>query len=279
MKDDPRDCCLTCDVEIFSKEDARGFEGILDTLQKGRTKATFFIEMVKGNERIIKDCNVISKILDPGLHEIGLHIHWKDSRIRGIHHYSHEMFRGELAEAISLLPGHAQNIKSFRAGGLCCSLKMLEVLGEFGFSVDSSVAPRLNESGHWRQRHKKVPYVSWYFPDKRLYWKPARIQAERIGILEIPVSRLIPSWRFWRYCTLQPGNPLNPVIIRQRRSSPQKHGLLTVIMHSWGCGRSRGRRFPVFADQLKSLIELLVRMDFRFVTLQEVRRGIPGAEP
>ncbi|MCJ7563457.1 MAG: hypothetical protein MUP52_02575 [Candidatus Aminicenantes bacterium] len=278
MKGHERNCCFTCDVEISTEENVRELERIIEIFDRESIKATFFIEILPINERILKAHNIFEKILSKGIHEVGLHIHWKDSIRSGIKHYTQNMFRQELRGSLGLFPGLSPHLKSFRAGGLCCSSKMHDVLSEFGFLVDSSVAARLNEPIHWRQGHKKVPYISSYFPDKDDYWRAATNSLENTGILEIPVSRLIPSWRFWRLCTLQPGNPLNKIIIKQRLSWKNPGCLLTVIMHSWGCGRNRGKKYSTFLIQTKSLIHYLKRKNFRFWTLQEIRQKVMGED-
>jgi hypothetical protein len=163
--------------------------------------------------------------------------------------------------------------RSFRGGGLSQTTLALGLVHDYGFTVDSSVAANLNERERWFQNHVNVPYRSWYFPSKKGYDIPAQCIGDRIGILEIPVTRLIPSWRSWSPYTLEPSTLLVEIIttqwlIRSRWENPL---LVTPIFHSWGDGKVRvGRKtFDRFLEQVSKMIKQMLKKSLRPHTLKE----------
>jgi hypothetical protein len=213
-------------------------------------------------------------------HEFGLHIHWGDSNEQyssekmGLHSLPVELLRREMEEGVESCVELGFRPTSFRGGGLCQTTVALQLIHEHGFTVDSSVAPRLNETERWFQGHAAVPYRSWYFPSKKGYAIPAPSIEDRIGILEIPVTRMIPSFRSWSPYTLAPMSPfLFKVITRQWefKSRWEKPLIVTPILHSWGDWKVRigERSFDQFLERSSRMIEHILKRRFKPQTLAE----------
>jgi hypothetical protein len=212
-----------------------------------------------------------------GIHEFGLHIHWggyDSSGNKSLRSLSTDVFTKEMRDAYEACLRMGFRPRSFRGGGLSQTTPVLELVYKHGFVVDSSVAAKLNQSERWFQNHVKVPYKSWYFPSKKGYDIPAIGANDRMGILEIPVTRLIPSLRSWSPYTLTPSTPLVKIItsewlIRSRWESPL---VVTPIFHSYGDGKVRiGRKtFARFLEQLSWMIKYMLKKNLKPHTLSEV---------
>jgi hypothetical protein len=83
-----------------------------------------------------------------------------------------------------------------------------------------------------------------------------------MGILEIPVTRMIPSGRSWFPYTLTPITPLFRLC-----KLPWEHPLLiTPIFHSWGV---RNRDFVQFLRMLSKMLDYFQVKSLEPVTLSE----------
>jgi peptidoglycan/xylan/chitin deacetylase (PgdA/CDA1 family) len=273
------DCilCLTCDVEIENEEDLKRFVRILEIFDRYHFPITFFLKVSSGNLAFLERVDMETFY---GAHEFGLHIHWGESdtlpssRSRGLKSLPTGVLEREIQEGLRNCMKIGVRPTSFRAGGLSQTTRALKVINKYGFKVDSSVAAALNEKEHWFQNHGRVPYRSWYFPSKNAYDIPASDIEDRMGILEIPVTRLIPSTRSWSPCTLTPTTPLFKLItmeclLRPRIESPL---IITPIFHSWGDWRVRSgeRTFDRFAEILRRMIVYLLSKGLTPRRLDEV---------
>lgn len=269
--------CLTCDVEIENEEGLRCFVQVLELFESYRFPATFFIKVSSENLPYLERIDMESRY---GMHEFGLHIHWGESntlassKSRGLNYLPTDLLNREIEEGLENCMKMGFKPRSFRAGGLSQTNPALKVINEHGFRVDSSVAAGLNEKEHWFQNHGRVPYRSWYFPSKSAYDIPASDIEDRMGILEIPVTRLIPSTRSWSPYTLTPTTPLFKLItmeclLRPRVESPL---IITPIFHSWGDWRVRSgeRTFDQFLEMLRRMIVYLLRKGLTPRRLDEV---------
>lgn len=257
--------CVTCDVEIGSEKDVKDLESILYLVDKYDIRCTFFIE-TRNNFELLSDIRSAFRG-----HEVGLHIHWGDmlSYTKSLKNVPLDIMRFELETGLRSLQNAGFDPISFRGGGLCCSNAALKLLKEHNFKIDSSVAARLNETKGWFQGHTNVPYMSWYHPSKISYDIVASSPKERVGIVEIPVTRLMPSGRTWFPYTLTPTNPLYGIIIRELtiKSLWESPTLITPIFHSWGEGKFREERFPLFLNRLDDFIKFIIRKDVECTTL------------
>jgi len=162
--------------------------------------------------------------------------------------------------------------RSFRAGGLCQTTTALEVIARHGFHVDSSVASGLNEREGYFQEHQRVPSRSWYFPSKLGYDISASRKEDRMGVLEIPVTRLMPSLGQWFPYTLAPAVYqeglfwLPEFIVNEwlLKSFWERPLVITPILHSWGDNLEGG--FSSFLARLSKMIRLLVGKEFQPLT-------------
>jgi len=270
--------CVTCDVEIIEKEaDLSRLLRIFELLDYYHCKGTFFIDASSQNFRLLKRLDLRSYT---DMHEFGLHIHWGDSsgpnssRYKGLRSVPIEVLKREMAEGYENCARLGFRPTSFRSGGLCQTTDALELVKKYGFTVDSSVGAKLNEKHLWLQNHAAVPYRSWYFPSKKGYDVPASDVEERIGILEIPVTRLIPSFRSWSHYTLTPTSSLLRVITTQWliRSYWEDPLVITPIFHSWGDWAvwSGKQSFERFLDRLGKMIEYMLKKRLEPMTLTEV---------
>lgn len=264
--------CITCDVEAKSRKDIEQLENIVALLGRYKVNATFFIEITHENIDLYLDSNVLSSLK----HELGLHIHWGNmkSYTNGLENISLEIMRQELECGLELSKELGFKPISFRGGGLCCTDRSLGLINEYGFKVDSSVAAKLNEKGGWFQGHTKVPYRSWYYPSEQSYDIPAFSHEERQGVLEIPVTRMIPSGREWFPWTLTPASPLFKFIVNEwiMKSRWEQKAVITPIFHSWGEGRLRAEKgkFLLFMERLEEMIKILANKDLKFITLKDL---------
>lgn len=270
---------ITCDVEITSAEGLYQLRSIREVLDAQEVPCTFFTEFVQSNLGLLRKEGIVKAIEESGRHQVGVHIHWRDSREAGLRGRDCASFLAELDEAVELAgAAGVKGARAFRAGGLCCSTAMLQALVSRSFTVDSSVAPGLNEPLGWHQGHTNVCDKPWYFPHRDAYWRAADNPAERVGLLEVPVTRLRPAWPLWKFATLQPDTPLKNIIVRQafRRTLPDR--LVNVILHSWGSGSLRGSRFAIFLRELTDLIAELRRHEAQFMTMEEVHGRVTCGE-
>jgi len=266
--------CITCDVEVKSKENIRQLETIVSLLNKYDVKSTFFIEITQKNVGLYAGSKILSSLNNEG-HELGLHIHWGNmgSYTKGMENISLKYMQYELESSLKLAKEIGFKPTSFRGGGLCCTNTSLRLIMEYGFKVDSSVAAKLNEGKGWFQGHNNVPYRSWYYPSKQSYDMPAFSPDDRLGILEVPVTRMIPSGREWFPWTLTPTSPFFRFIVNEWviKSRWEPVTVITPIFHSWGEWKLREKKFPLFLDKLEKMIRFLKGKNFEFKTLRELR--------
>jgi hypothetical protein len=268
-------------VEIEDREGLKSLVRILDLLGRYCLRATFFVKPSSENIGLLDRIDIESRY---GMHEFGLHIHWGESneltssRSRGLNSLPTDLLNREIKDGLENCMRMGFRPRSFRAGGLSQTTAALKVINEHGLRVDSSVAAALNEKAHWFQNHKNVPYRSWYYPRKNAYDVPASSAQDGMGILEVPVTRLIPSTRSWSPCTLTPTTPLFKLItmewlFRSRLESPL---VITPIFHSWGDWRVRSgeRTFDKFLETLERMIAYFLRKGLKPRRLDEVHAMI-----
>ena len=267
--------CFTCDVEIDREEDLRQFEQILKLFDHYDIKGTFFIIVSARNYPFLEDFNLPLRL---ERHEIGLHIHWgescapNNSRRRGLDSLLTSVLEKEMNQCLQYCRKLNFRPMSFRGGGLCQNTQALRLISRLGFRVDSSVAAKLNQKTAWFQKHLDVPYLSWYFPSKQSYDRPAHFSNEEMGILEIPVTRLIPSLRGWFPYTLEPTTHIFKIIVNEwlLLRSQWEHPLVIVpIFHSWGESLQR-LNFERFLTRLRNSIRYLLRKRFVPLKMNEV---------
>jgi hypothetical protein len=264
--------CMTCDVEIEKKEDLVQIEKILQMFHSYHIKGTFFFLLSSKSYSLLEEADVFNHF---DKQEFGVHIHWTkmDAVLkhldRSLGSVPIESLEEDMVNSINRCKKLGMKPKSFRAGGLSQTTSVLRYVTKCGFEVDSSVAADLSEKDKWFQNHQKVPYRSWYFPDKRCYSLPAKLEKDRMGILEIPVSRLIPSSNRWFPYTLTPTSPFAKVIINQwlLKSRWEKPLIITPIFHSYG---TRAKNFSLFFSKLRNMIEYLKRKKLVSLTMSEV---------
>lgn len=269
--------CLSCDVEIETESGLSQLKEILRLFKHYHVKGTFFLLVSLKNLPLFESLDFASY---SDSHEFGLHIHWGESskpetsQSKGLESIPIDIIAREMEEGLECCKRLGFRPRSFRGGGLSQTTSTLKLVERYGFQVDSSVAPKLNEKGAWFQKHTYVPYKSWYFPSRHAYDIPASSIEDRIGILEIPVTRLIPSFRAWSPYTLGPTNPLLKIIINQwlLRSAMENPLLITPLFHSWG---ARGFRhthtdFDLFLKRLGRMIEYFLKKKFEPLTTSEV---------
>jgi len=259
-------------VEIDNKEGLYQLAEIFKLFRHYQIKGTFFLLLSPESSSLLKSFDLCSY---SDQHEFGLHIHWGESNKMqtsfacGLKSISSDILRREMAESLECCKRLGVEPKSFRGGGLSQTTSALEVIHEQGFLVDSSVAFGLNEKESWFQEHTKVPARSWYFPEKRRYDLPASLIEDRLGILEVPVTRLVPSLRSWAPYTLTPTSPLYKAIVKQWlfKSWWENPLLITPIFHSWG---TRYENFISFLKKLSRMMEYLLRNRLEALSLSEV---------
>ncbi|MCX9084513.1 MAG: hypothetical protein OIN87_06950 [Candidatus Methanoperedens sp.] len=261
--------CLTCDVEVASTKNIEELKAIISLINRYDAICMFFIEISQKNFDLYKG---ISNLFEK--HEVGLHIHWgsMESYAKGLEKISIETMQTELEISLELLNKLGFKPISFRGGGLCCTDASLRLLKEYGFKIDSSVAAKLDEKEGWFQGHGSVPYMGYYYPSKRSYNIPAVSLKDKVGILEVPVTRMIPSGRSWFPYTLTPDNPFYKFIVYEwmMKSHGKSKALITPIFHSWGEGKLRGNKFPKFLEKLDQLIRFLINRDIKFIKFESL---------
>jgi peptidoglycan/xylan/chitin deacetylase (PgdA/CDA1 family) len=259
-----------------NQEDPARFVRILELLDHHHCGGTFFLKLFPRNAGLER----LGIESYSNRHEFGLHIHWGESntvassRSRGLNSVPADLLEREIEVGLESCMRLGFRPKCFRAGGLSQTTRALKVIKEHGFRVDSSVAAGLNEKERWFQNHKNVPYRSWYYPSKKAYDIPASSAQDRMDILEVPVTRLIPSTRSWSPCTLTPTTPLFKLItmewlLTSRHESPL---IITPIFHSWGDWRVRSgeRTFDEFLETLERMILYFLRKGLKPLRLDEV---------
>ena len=265
-----RIACITCDVEIKSTGNIDNLKNIIDLLNKYGISGTLFLELTNNNIDLYKTNDLINHFQN---HELGLHIHWTDSRTKGLENLILDDMRKELENSLDFSKELGFKPVSFRGGGLCCTNASLRLIKEYGFKIDSSVAAKLNESGAWFQNHTNVPYKSWYYPSKQSYDIPALVNEDRQGILEVPVTRMIPSGRQWYPWALTPQTPFFKFIVTEWiiKSKWEPITAITPIFHSWGEGKLRVEkgRFSLFTNKLENSIKFMLSNNFEFMKLRD----------
>jgi hypothetical protein len=253
--------CEFSSTKVLAEKNIEELVDILDLLDRYDIKGTFFIELTNKNIELYIDYKIISYLKN---HELGLHIHWgnMESYKKGLSKIPKKTMQYELENSLAFSKKLGFEPLSFRGGGLCNTNESLNLISDFGFKIDSSVAAKLNEADGWFQGHINVPYRSWYYPLKESYDIPASNHEEALGILEVPVTRMIPSRREWFPYTLTPQSPLFKFIVYEWiiKSVWEPITVITPIFHSWGEGKLRGKRFPIFLNKLEQLLEFLSRI-------------------
>ena len=283
--------CITCDVEVKSTNNIGQLEEIVALLDKYGINSTFFIEITQENVDLYSDSKILSTLNN---HELGLHIHWGVERdlesytkglenigsyTKGLDNISLEIMQRELEDALELSKELGFTPVSFRGGGLCCTNTSLKLIKDYGFKVDSSVAAKLNEKEGWFQGHTNAPYSSWYYPSKQAYDLPALDYDERQGILEVPVTRMIPSGREWSPWTLSIANPLFKFIVYERiiKSRWEPITVITPIFHSWGWRIAREEKFSWFMEKLEKTIRFMISKKLIFMSLIDLHKLLESA--
>jgi hypothetical protein len=267
--------CITCDVEVQSKKNIEEIKDILALTNRYNIEGTFFIQTTHDNIDLYLDSKIVSNFKN---HELGLHIHWgnEESYIKGLENISMEVMQRELEACLEFSKELGFTPISFRGGGLCCTNTSLKLIKDYGFKIDSSVATKLNEREGWFQGHMNVPYRSWYYPSKQSYDIPASSLEDRIGILEVPVTRMVPSGRGWFPWTLTPESPFFKFIVYEGiiKSRWEPATVITPIFHSWGEGRLRAEkdRFSLFMGKLENSIKFMVSKNFEFMRMRDFYR-------
>jgi len=176
-------------------------------------------------------------------------------------------FQVELEEALKLLDTRFQ-LKSFRGGGLCQTTPVLRILEEKGFEFDSSVAYKLDEQGGWHQGHKNIHPVSAYYPSRTGYDVIAHDDNNRFTILEIPVTRAIPSPEYWcnftgagAYICIKDRMTIREYFLRRHF---QPLVIIIVLLHSWGV-----QKHPALASDLNSLLDYATGHRIEFSTIHQ----------
>lgn len=264
--------CMTCDVEIKQKKDLAQLQRILEIFDHFRLKGTLFLMLSSNTYHIYEDSELLLNRYEE--QEFGLHIHWGQSlkeetiQEKCLKLLPLNVVKNEMQDSLSCCRKLGFKPTSFRGGGLSQTTPVLRLIKECGFKVDSSVAPNLDER-NWHQSHFNVPYRSWYFPSKKGYAFPAFSKNEQIGLLEVPVTRLIPSFRTWYPYTLTPTNPLFKLILHEWlfKSRWEKPLVVTPVIHSWGGG---GKDFNSFLLTLKAGIEYVMKLGFHSMTMSDL---------
>jgi hypothetical protein len=227
--------CVTCDVEDSTIE---SLEQIRQTCARHHAPVTWFVE-----PRLCFDPSALNLLWEYCRQgdEVGLHVEWRGSLVRGLSSIPAEQIRTELEEAIQMLkPQYA--LESFRGGGLSQTTAALEIVKERGFKYDSSVAYALDEPTGWYQGHDGVLPLSAYYPSPRGYNVVSHDGEERLDILEIPVTRGVPSSKLWHNMLEPDITPLSimKLVFHQyhlrRRFQPLV--LMVVIFHSYSPRRN-----------------------------------------
>lgn len=253
--------CITVDVE---DSDLESLLKIKEVCQKYNAPITWFVEPAQCNQPEALD--LLKKFIKEG-DEIGLHIHWSGSYHSGIRSAQIEGVRIELEQAMeSLAPRFHPT--SFRGGGLCQMTPVLKILEQTGFEFDSSVAYNLDEPAGWHQGHENIRPVSAYYPDRKSYDIITYDDSERMNILEIPVTRGIPSTKLW-HNMLEPGVTsfyLMKLIFTQyfKRRHFQPLVLLVSILHSW-----TWRRYPNTLGDLDKFLNYVSNREVQFNTIRQ----------
>lgn len=273
--------CVTCDVEVKSTNNIEQLETIVALLDKYGINSTFFIEITQENVDIYSESKILSTLNN---HELGLHIHWgvgrdQESYTKGLENVRLEIMQREHEDAFKLSKELGFTPVSFRGGGLCCTNRSLRLIKDYRFKVDSSVAAKLSEKGGWLQGHTNVPYISWYYPSKQAYDLPTLDYEERLGILEVPVTRMIPSGREWSPWTLSIANPLFKLIVYERliKSRWEPITVITPIFHSWGWRIAREDKFSWFIEKLENSIRFLISKKLIFMPLIDLHKLLESA--
>ncbi|MDI9395920.1 MAG: hypothetical protein QM426_11160 [Euryarchaeota archaeon] len=267
--------CLTCDVEVGSVQNIEELKKIILLLNQYEISCTFFVEISEKNSDLYLE---VSDIFEN--HEVGLHIHWgnMESYKKGLNKIAVGEMQTELQDSLQCLKEVGFRPICFRGGGLCCTNESLDLLKKYKFKIDSSVAANLDEKTGWYQGHKNVPYLSYYYPSKSSYDIPATSPKKNMGILEIPVTRMIPSGNAWFPYTLTPDSPIFKLILNEWILKSKLETLTTVtpIFHSWGEGRLRNEKFPQFIDKLEKMIKYMIVKRFEFITLKDFSEIVEG---
>lgn len=182
--------CVTCDVEDSSIE---SLEQIKETCERHKAPITWFVE-----PRLCPEPSALNLLRDycGRGDEVGLHMEWEGSLARGLRSIPTEKISAELEEAMQLLKPYSELV-SFRGGGLSQTTAVLQIVKNRGFKYDSSVACWLDEPEGWYQGHNGILPLSAYYPSPKGYDVVSHDGEERLDILEIPVTRGVPSPTLW----------------------------------------------------------------------------------
>jgi hypothetical protein len=296
--------CLSCDVEGNPDTWSKELEKLVHVVNKNEAKITFFVALDEGETHLFKYSRTAQMLhsFEQQGHEIGLHIHWgswkiaeeirKDfhkriricpSYLNSLESIGTEAIEAELQYYVELMHRLGFSPTSFRGGGLCQTTDCLKILAKHGFEVDSSVAPGLNEKGAWHQNHIHVSYDrSYYYPSKTRYDLPAKNEEERIGILEVPVTRQRTSSGSWSsILTAKSFMQVYNWAVLHQKINPK---VVTLICHNWEIERASYslltqslknlRLHFSFVSAFKHVLTMLKREGVKFVTMKELQEEL-----
>lgn len=198
--------CLTidCESEFENKIGIKKisynrcfFQGSLklnELLKQHGWHATFFIDYpeIEIFENEEKNVYQLIKILVKDSQDIQLHLHpslINLDKISDLSYYSGQRIREMIREGKKILAKlSGKKITSFRAGGYSVGRaeKIIRVLEEEGFVVDSSVMPGSNNLHQAKFNFEKAPHFNWYHPDYRDFSKRGKAK-----IVELPITTVI----------------------------------------------------------------------------------------
>ncbi len=242
-------CCLSCDVEL--EKDHQSIDGLEKIVELISKRACTFFVIPENITRKTK------KLLSKPHFELGLHVHWKGSYENGLQSLPEQCIESQLSKEMKKFRKHFPKPVSFRGGGLCQTSDCIKILAKHGFRIDSSMAAKLNEKSGWHQGHSKLGYDEWFYNNE---------------ILEIPVTRFMPSGREWYPYTMSPESPLLGMLIKWKNlASVYRNVLITPIFHSWGEGRLKG---DVFIEKLEKMIKKLEKNRYQFITMSDFMKRV-----
>ncbi len=287
--------CLTCDVEGNPSKWMKELSRLMRIIDRYEARTTLFLSLERGIDSLPKHeiANLLHSLERRG-HEIGLHIHWGSSQIEdglekdselgfrncksfksSLRSFTREEIADELEKYLDIMSELGLSPVSFRGGGLCQTTECLRILNEHGFKIDSSVAPGLDEASGWHQEHANVPYDrGYYYPSKADYARPANNENEKIGILEVPVSRMRTydtSWNSVLDLPIRNWEGIYDWVVANQEVTPK---VITPLCHTYmirNFGFSRRVALSVLREVLHHLRN---EEDVVFTTMKELRERL-----
>jgi len=165
-----------------------------ELLEQYGWRATFFINYpeIKIFQNEKDSPSYLIKILVEGGQDIELHLHpalINPEKNPDLSYYSKQQIRKMIREGKELLASLTnKEIIAFRAGGYSVGRaeKIINILEEEGFIVDSSVMPGANNLHQAKFDFSKAPYLNWYHPDYNDFSTPGNAK-----IIELPITTII----------------------------------------------------------------------------------------